>query len=57
LNGIVNELDFDINIVTKQSALHRVLRKTGKARKGVAWQHAAKMTDYISLVIIFGCFD
>jgi hypothetical protein len=54
LNGIIDEFDLELNFRPEQPAPCHVLRKAGKARQRIAWEHTAKMTDDIPFIIVFG---
>jgi len=54
LDGIVVKLNLKLNIAAQRPVFVEVPRQAGKAGKRVAWEYAAKMTNDVSFIVIFG---
>jgi hypothetical protein len=57
LNGIVIKLGLKLDFPAQQLVLGNILGQAGKASKCVTWEYAAKMTNDVSLIIIFRWLD
>jgi len=57
LHRVIENFNLYLEIIAKNPAAVQIFCKTAETGKGVAWKHAAQMTDDISVVIIFGGLD
>ena len=54
LNRVVDQLDRQFGFRAQQFSLRHVLCEAGEASQRVAWEHASKMADDVTLVVVLG---
>jgi hypothetical protein len=56
-NGIVEDLDSKFDSLAKQLPPRNILGKAGQAGECVAREYAPKVTNHVSIIIVFGWLD